>query len=65
MKDLLQSLRGARLIARGAYGKVVISHYLLKNGDVLEVPSLYRIGRPRVRNARKGRLRSLKKLTTS
>jgi hypothetical protein len=57
MRDLLKALRGARLIARGVFGEVVISHYLLKDGNVLEVITRYKVMRPRVRSTRKGRLR--------
>ncbi|GEM_PF-2785680 len=39
MKELLKSLKGAILIARGVDGGRAIFHYLLPNGVVIEVTS--------------------------
>jgi len=37
MAELLKALRGARLIAMGMVGGRKVCHYLMSNGNVLEV----------------------------
>jgi hypothetical protein len=37
MKSVLEALKGARLIGRMVEGRKLIRHYLLGNGQVLEV----------------------------
>lgn len=49
MKELLKALRGARLIARGVYGREVVYHYLLPTGQVLELVRPRKEERVRVR----------------
>ena len=37
MRELLEALRGSKLIARGEEAGLIILHYLLSDGRVLEI----------------------------
>lgn len=37
MREILKSLRGCKLIARGWEGKCEVLHYLLPDGKVLQI----------------------------
>lgn len=41
MKELLKALSGARIIAQGVEGGRKIIHYLLADGRVVEIISVY------------------------